>query len=1457
VLADPERYLQGAATFTHYELDSWTAAARPPAAVMLVREGLRHDGAGGGAPNSRIQVTIVHYDGFRRALQSKVQVEPGSALQRDPGGSLVLDAAGVPVEMPAAERWLVGGHTLYNAKQQPVRSYEPFYSPTPAFEPEEALRHYGVASESTYDAVGRVVREDLPHGCFRTFDHLAWEGLYADENDNVRGSLYEAVRRNLPDADPERRALAKADAHAGTITSVDLDGAGQVVRWRQSTGAAPRVWQVRLDHHGKPVEATDARGLTAYTRVYDMLGRLVSTTSIDAGESVSLPDAQDRVVDEWNSTGLHVHSTYDTLDRLTRCDADGRPDVAGVVEQRIYGDDPGVAQAAERNARGRLVTLRDSAGTMDVPRFDPAGCAMETERRLCSDYQRVPDWTNAAAVALDPEVYLTAARRDALGRTLLETLPDAATRTFEYARGGFLRRVRISSADGLLNDTLADGIEYNARGQRVRSTLGNRVGVESRFDGETYRPVRVTATRPAQGAQPPAVLQDLTYTYDPAGNIVRCLDAPQEPAGASPAFLTGINVTSACEYTYDPLYQLTQASGRVHQALLEHDWMAGKGTRHLHLNNGAAVERYTRTYTYDISGNLTRIDHRGQSNQWVTDMWVSAASNRALPARNLAGIPLANPEARFDRAGNCRYLPHIPTLDWNWQNGISRAVIVDRSAAGQPDDAEYYVYDGDGQRVRKVLERLVAAGQVERTETIYFEGGEIRRIRRGAQLLVERLTSDVRAAGLRALIQRWHADVLNRETANVAEARFRYVLASPTGSSLLELDGVGRVITYEEYFPFGGTAFLAGDKDREVESKDYRYSGKERDDITGLYYFGYRYFAPYIGRWMSPDPAGTNESLNLYEYARNNPISRLDADGRKSQPATQGDYRRIPVEQVPEQFRAPYSRLSNEQLRQFNRNQANFYQSPDGKIEFLPLRQVQKRVKADLARGKTVNDLRLEPKSNQKPSGDGAGKQQAPDLSAGGAKDGAKDGGDGGKYKTGGGDQLGSGGDADEAGGGLKGPGGNGEEKNNDRNLGLGNTGTGPGGGGQAEAKASGTEAGEDTGTGTGAEGGDAGADQEDNQGEDEEGQDEISQKGKKDADPSGAGEQDSPGNIPPSEGLLPAPADLKVNGNDPNGAPDGSRGSARETSRTGTGRPGNGARHPGGSGPGDDPKGQQQTFWDKAAHLAGYLNFEFGAGDREHGASGGVPGGGGSLNLGAVGQALYVVATVISTIVTVGEIIAAIKLVVKIGLRAALRLALTRIKESIAALRGALREAASLLKQGFRGLRSRIASLFQAGRNGVKRKFFDWLGFGDKGGSTGYKSRTGPWWKPVYNGITKTIDDAKGTWGWIDTNAHENIHVFVYKHLPRLARLMEVEVFGAPVFAPLAWLEETAAYSWGHARAYRILVLPLAPIEAFLGVHPKELAVNTVYLLAGAGYAAYRFISGNDKSDNKEPKSP
>lgn len=63
-------------------------------------------------------------------------------------------------------------------------------------------------------------------------------------------------------------------------------------------------------------------------------------------------------------------------------------------------------------------------------------------------------------------------------------------------------------------------------------------------------------------------------------------------------------------------------------------------------------------------------------------------------------------------------------------------------------------------------------------------------------------------------------------------------------------------------------------------------SGKERDQESGLDYFGARYFGSSMGRWMSPDPSGlfyadqTNpQSLNLYSYVLNNPLKFIDPDG--------------------------------------------------------------------------------------------------------------------------------------------------------------------------------------------------------------------------------------------------------------------------------------------------------------------------------------------------------------------------------------------------------------------------------------------------------------------------------------------------------------------------------------------------------------------------------------------------
>jgi len=373
--------------------------------------------------------------------------------------------------------------------------------------------------------------------------------------------------------------------------------------------------------------------------------------------------------------------------------------------------------------------------------------------------------------------------------------------------------------------------------------------------------------------------------------------------------LQGLTVSSHSEFTYDEFYELKVATGRVHQALLQHDYRPNrmgtlKGTRHLTLNNGQVIERYRRDYDYDLSGNIERIRHQGDSRSWTTDVWTSAAANRSLPKRDPAGNPVTNREARFDANGNTLYLAHIAGIYWNYRNNISRSVIIDRSAAGQEDDAEYYVYGGDGIRIRKVTERLVN-GQIEITEKIYLDGCEIKRIRRNGQTRLERKTSHISDGTNRiALLHQWTVDRLGNETNDINTKKIHYQITNHLGSSTVELDKNAAIINYEEYFPYGGTAFVAGNNIKEIKLKEYRYSGKERDNSTGLYYYGYRYYAPWIGNWLSPDPLGPEDSLNLYVFTQNNPVNFQDAQGLKS---TKDD-------QEKEQNPFPYLSLFSEQL---------------------------------------------------------------------------------------------------------------------------------------------------------------------------------------------------------------------------------------------------------------------------------------------------------------------------------------------------------------------------------------------------------------------------------------------------------------------------------------------------------------------------------------------------------------
>ena len=100
------------------------------------------------------------------------------------------------------------------------------------------------------------------------------------------------------------------------------------------------------------------------------------------------------------------------------------------------------------------------------------------------------------------------------------------------------------------------------------------------------------------------------------------------------------------------------------------------------------------------------------------------------------------------------------------------------------------------------------------------------------------------------------------------------------GSACLELDENAAIISYEEYHPFGTTSYRSGSSETEVSLKRYKYVGKERDEETGLYYYGARYYSAWLCRFVSVDPLQFEyPHYTPYQYAGNKPITFIDLDG--------------------------------------------------------------------------------------------------------------------------------------------------------------------------------------------------------------------------------------------------------------------------------------------------------------------------------------------------------------------------------------------------------------------------------------------------------------------------------------------------------------------------------------------------------------------------------------------------
>jgi RHS repeat-associated protein len=92
------------------------------------------------------------------------------------------------------------------------------------------------------------------------------------------------------------------------------------------------------------------------------------------------------------------------------------------------------------------------------------------------------------------------------------------------------------------------------------------------------------------------------------------------------------------------------------------------------------------------------------------------------------------------------------------------------------------------------------------------------------------------------------------------------------------LDSPGNVLAHYEYDAFGNTVLSSGSL---ASENCYRFSTKEADDESGLYYYGFRFYDPSIGRWTQRDPAGERMGLHLYAFVRNGANYKVDVLGRQ------------------------------------------------------------------------------------------------------------------------------------------------------------------------------------------------------------------------------------------------------------------------------------------------------------------------------------------------------------------------------------------------------------------------------------------------------------------------------------------------------------------------------------------------------------------------------------------------
>lgn len=874
-----------------YDFDAYRKSGKPAVIAAIARE--EHYVKNNDAS---LQISFEFSNGLGQMVMKKVQAEPGKAKTTvvNPDHSYGVSEVDTAQLVPQQLRWIGSGRKVLNNKGNTVKQYEPYFSAVHGYEDLKELVETGVTPIMYYDALGRLIKTELPDGTFTRVEFDAWKQVFSDQNDTVlESSWYQDRAGRLIDAtlinegkDPEKEKTAaeKAAKHAHTPNIQHFDNLGRpilsVEHNRHLTAGEDEFYltRIELDIEGNLRKVIDPRGNTAMQFKYDLLGRKVYQKSMDGGQRRLLLNILEHPLRTWDERNHEFQYFYDILQRPLSSKViggDGAAPLNNIFKRYFYGETE--QNPEDKNLRGQVIKHYDSGGLLIMPEYDFKGQPKSTIRMLYKNYQGIVDWTDANLVNdLETESYPVKTESDALGRIVQQTVPDGSLIMFSYNETGLVNRERVLHNNAGVAATYIKDIDYNEKGQRNKITYGNDVFTLFNYDEKTFR-LKGMATK-RQNGDP---LQDLHYTYDPIGNITHI-----EDRNIPVRFFDNQKIAGAAAYTYDALYRLAEATGRENNETLTFDskdnWNDIVYLKQFNSGDPMNMRNYTQSYIYDVAGNILQMRHQAAGNNWTREYSYEPANNRLISTQVGGQIYTYQ---HHKQHGYLTAMPHLEEMGWNFKEELIRTTRQKRTDGGT-GETTYYQYDGQGRRLRKITENQADPGITpgKKDERIYLGSFELYKQHSGADAGLERTS-------LSLMDQQHRFVMIDTETtpgsllgipmgASAPVRTVRYQLHNHLGSAALELDAAARVISYEEYHPFGTTAYQAKDASIKCAAKRYRYTGMERDEESGLEYHSARYYSPWLGRWLSPDPIGIADGVNLYQYVRGNPICRNDFTGK-------------------------------------------------------------------------------------------------------------------------------------------------------------------------------------------------------------------------------------------------------------------------------------------------------------------------------------------------------------------------------------------------------------------------------------------------------------------------------------------------------------------------------------------------------------------------------------------------